>query len=978
MRKTLLYAAMLVCLLGLAGCKISGTITANGSGLEGVKVVLNGGNEQTTETDKDGCYEFTVKPTSDNHFVVTPSKAGYTFLPSQREVSFEENDIIEHVDFIAKLDKRQALIAFYNNTHGDGWDNNNGWKTPPLAEDGFAMPGTEHDWHGIEIDTVSGDVTAIRLPNNNVVGTIPAAIGSLTSLRDIDLSGNKLKGAIPDSIENLSALYALYLADNELYGYIPTCLTALTELSQIYLERNHLCTEDPALIELLDRMSPSWRDQKLDTPCHPVHRVLMELYNATDGPNWKNNDNWGTDAPVETWIGVMPEQQGRFSLHLADNNLNGPLPASICELSGLTMLNLSNNSLTGSIPHDIGNLENLYDLTLSYNKLNGPIPESIGTLSQLGSLALNENELTGYIPATLMNLTSIGYMALERNHLCVEDPDLIAYLDEKSPKWRDQKLDTECDPVRRVLMELYNATDGANWKNSENWGTDAPVETWIGVNPGPQGQFALHLENNNLNGPLPASISELSGLVAINLSNNSLTGSIPQDIGNLQNLYDLNLSFNKLSGPIPDSIGELTLIGNLALTDNELTGYIPKSLMNLDKTYYLSLGYNHLCTEDPDLVAFLDQKSNDWREQKLDTECHPVRRVLMELYNATDGPNWKNSENWGTDAPVESWSGVRVESSGRFSLELPDNNLNGTLPQSICELTGLTRINLSNNALTGPIPQDIGHLKNLYDLNLAFNKLSGPIPDSIGELTLIGNLALTDNELTGYIPKSLMNLDKTYYLSLGYNHLCTEDPDLVAFLDQKSNDWREQKLDTECHPVRRVLMELYNATDGPNWKNSENWGTDAPVESWSGVRVESSGRFSLELPDNNLNGTLPQSICELTGLTRINLSNNALTGPIPQDIGHLKNLYDLNLAFNKLSGPIPDSIGELTLIGNLALTDNELTGYIPKSLMNLDKTYYLSLGYNHLCTEDPDLVAFLDQKSNDWRDGQTDTPCDTK
>ncbi len=29
--------------------------------------------------------------------------------------------------------------------------------------------------------------------------------------------------------------------------------------------------------------------------------VLMELYNSTDGANWKGNPNWGSTEPFEEW-----------------------------------------------------------------------------------------------------------------------------------------------------------------------------------------------------------------------------------------------------------------------------------------------------------------------------------------------------------------------------------------------------------------------------------------------------------------------------------------------------------------------------------------------------------------------------------------------------------------------------------------------------------------------------------------------------
>jgi hypothetical protein len=37
--------------------------------------------------------------------------------------------------------ERAALITLYKATAGDNWKHNNGWKTPPLHSDGFAMPG---------------------------------------------------------------------------------------------------------------------------------------------------------------------------------------------------------------------------------------------------------------------------------------------------------------------------------------------------------------------------------------------------------------------------------------------------------------------------------------------------------------------------------------------------------------------------------------------------------------------------------------------------------------------------------------------------------------------------------------------------------------------------------------------------------------------------------------------------------------------
>jgi len=62
--------------------------------------------------------------------------------------------------------ERAALIALYTNTDGDNWTGHSGWKTPPLAEDGFSMPGTECTWYGVSCDIAA--VTGLDLAENQL------------------------------------------------------------------------------------------------------------------------------------------------------------------------------------------------------------------------------------------------------------------------------------------------------------------------------------------------------------------------------------------------------------------------------------------------------------------------------------------------------------------------------------------------------------------------------------------------------------------------------------------------------------------------------------------------------------------------------------------------------------------------------------------------------------------------------------------
>ncbi len=41
------------------------------------------------------------------------------------------------------------------------------------------------------------------------------------------------------------------------------------------------------------------------------------------------------------------------------------------------------------------------------------------------------------------------------------------------------------------------------------------------------------------------------------------------------------------------------------------------------------------------------------------------REILVTFYNALDGPNWEDSGNWLTEAPLGEWSGVQTDDNGR-------------------------------------------------------------------------------------------------------------------------------------------------------------------------------------------------------------------------------------------------------------------------------------------------------------------------
>ena len=168
------------------------------------------------------------------------------------------------------------------------------------------------------------------------------------------------------------------------------------------------CVATVLLVSCTQSTSPAQRDRD----------ALVALYKATDGPNWRNNTNWLSDAPTSEWHGVTTDDNGCITrLSLGGNQLNGKVPPELGNLVNLTSLELYGNQLSGEIPPELGNLVNLTSLGLYGNRLSGEIPPKLGSLPNLGYLNLSNNRLSGEIPPELRNLSNLEWLYLGNNRL---------------------------------------------------------------------------------------------------------------------------------------------------------------------------------------------------------------------------------------------------------------------------------------------------------------------------------------------------------------------------------------------------------------------------------------------------------------------------------------------------------------------------------------------------------------------------------
>ena len=218
---------------------------------------------------------------------------------------------------------------------------------------------------------------------------------------------------------------------------------------------------------------------------NPDRAALVALYEATDGPNWIDNTNWLTDAPLGEWYGVATDASGRVVVldlggwwegsEEIGGGLQGYIPPELGNLASLERLNLATNNLTGTIPPELGNLGNLKWLFLGHNRLTGVIPPELGRLANLENLYLRDNALRGAIPSELGNLTELRYLRLDTNELEGEIPWQLANL------------------VRLQVLDLDN-----------NGGLTGPIPPWLADFTG---LTRLVLRGNDFIGPIPPELA---------------------------------------------------------------------------------------------------------------------------------------------------------------------------------------------------------------------------------------------------------------------------------------------------------------------------------------------------------------------------------------------------------------------------------------------------------------------------------------
>ena len=502
--------------------------------------------------------------------------------------------------------QRDALVALYHAAGGAEWKNNEGWLSDdPLGE-----------WHGVTTDA-SGNVTALRLPDNGLSGAIAPELGDLFNLRTLNLRGNQLSGEIPATLGDLADLAIVLLYDNELSGAIPPELGKLSKLQGLNLRNNRLEGAVPPVLAGLTKLTslalsgnqlcvpPLLHDAPLlrSLPyCDTEARsALHGLYWHTDGPTWTNSEGWLSEAPVGDWYGVTTDESGFvIGLDLHNNNLNGPIPSDLHRyLPNLQWLRIEGNTLTSCIPTSLAQ-------QILYGEAAPTQNESTflqGTGQKMMTTAFTT--LLGVLGGENQSKVLGGIMSLEEGLLRTQQystlktlgvPICPAAAPEPIYPLATQSSDTDREiliAVRDDFIERCETSMTAAGGEScierggfQSWYADDDWRNWHGVEITDGRVTRLGLDRRELQGEIPEILGSLSELEYLNLSHNQLSGPIPAQLGNLAKLRTLALNDNRLTGTIPPELGNLKLLRELYLQHNLLTGRIP---LELSTPSYLNL-----------------------------------------------------------------------------------------------------------------------------------------------------------------------------------------------------------------------------------------------------------------------------------------------------------------------------------------------------------------------------------------------------
>ncbi|XP_010250308.1 PREDICTED: probable leucine-rich repeat receptor-like protein kinase At1g35710 isoform X2 [Nelumbo nucifera] len=639
----------------------------------------------------------------------------------------------------------------------------------------------------------------LSLNENAFTNPFPEELAGLENLQMLDLSWNKLEGL--KTLARLEKLEVLDFGNNALDNSILPSLGSLKSLKKLSLRQNSFTNpfpyEELSGLENLQILDLSWnglsstlglQDQGfkhldrlknlevLDFSHNSFGRSIIPNLGALKSQSLKSLDLSGNNIEGTFTGQEFANLYNLQMLYLSENGFNGTpqIIPGIKRLRKLEVLDISNNKFSTTILQYIGLLlPNIKTLYLGGNDLSGPITDQdLSTLSELELLDLSDTTLSYDFLQNIGEMVSLKFLrmgnikglngtqlsfkgnvpfslskSLSLKVLDASDNNIAGRL----PGWLGNLSDLQ------VLIMANNHFKGPIPAEFCALGkltfVDLSMNNLNGLIPScfPKSLEYVHLQKNELEGPIREAFSNSTGLVTLDISDNMLNGSLPRWIGNLSSLGVLLLKGNRLEGNIPIQLCHLDKINIMDLSHNNLSGPIPSCLKNL--TFQRLDGTTHRFNMDELDDPFYVSGPGITMSYSF-YSSYVYKSSLREFTFSQNSGFFKTimeQVEFTTKSRYDIYKGIVLELI--FGLDLSCNQLVGNIPPEIGELHGIHALNLSHNHLSGSIPTTISNLKQLESLDLSFNNLVGTIPPQITELHSLSVFTVAYNNLSGKTPE---------------------------------------------------------------------------------------------------------------------------------------------------------------------------------------------------------------------------------
>lgn len=785
----------------------------------------------------------------------------------------------------------------------------------------------------------------LHLNLNSFTGKIPPTISSLKNLEELLLFNNRLNGQLPASIGVLSRLTTLSIAENSFSGTLPVELNDLTSLEVLSIQREggtddsnigiNQGTNDDLGIGI---SGPLLAFDKL--------KYLRKLYLGV-------NSLTGT-IPYNFLDGVINKALP-LEVDLISNDLTGSVPASLTQFDSLSIY-LAGNKISG-IADGLCRKQQWMNGAVSQFDCNAILCPP-GTFGDFGRQA---NSNAGCYPCVAEKSAdyygsfeclgaeakqSLSEQAILKNVFRATGGDFWRHKD----NWMDED-ESICSWYGVTCVSGQESVQSLRLPHNGLTAT-LPASLWYlpnlelidisdnlvdikftGLSQGSKLQF-LNLDSTNVRSI--EGLDAASNLKVLHIAGNEFS-QVPPQISSLTGLESLDLSRNPI-GIIP-SLESHQNLNSLSCTNCGLTGNIPTFLQSLTKLEQIQMGGNSFVGVLPSFLQSLSNvKVMDFSDQTSNGGSG-LQGLLLDLSGLSQLKELHLQQNQLSGAIPETFLNS-VSSSDPVLIDLQFNKLTGSIPAGLSQKANVN-IYLGGNKID-TIPQSIC----ATSWNERDSSMSGCdfILCDKGKFNALGRetannpcIACPEDGYATFFgstecgPSFEKEIVRSLYESLGgvqwtrsdgwrdhddvcswYGVTCYKDGFRDGFI--QAINLRENNLSGS---LPGEIWELVHMKELDLSKN------DIVVPSFYGIGNAQSLE-TLQLSETKLSSI--DWIWDAPSVKYIHLTNNQIQGTLPLDLFDMTQLRGLYLNFNELTGTIPPEIGQLSQLQELYMFHNKLNG----------------------------------------------------